>query len=297
MQQVYRLIRQAAATDIPVLISGETGTGKELAAQAIHELSDRANGPCVPVHIGSLPPDLVASELFGHESGSFTGANERRKGCFEQAIGGTIFLDEIATIDQKMQVSLLRLLEKKSFHRIGGQSDIDVDVRVIAASNADLMNEIRMGKFREDLYYRLDVLHIIMPPLRERHGDLHLLVDHFIQHSCEDFQKIIRGISSNFFNCVDSYNWPGNIRELKNVIQRAVINCQGDILDINHLPKRLLNSHHSDITIPVRVGMKLVEVEKEVIVRTLEYTGHNRTRASEILGISRRALYNKMQKL
>jgi len=297
MQQVYRQIRQAAATDIPVLISGETGTGKELAAQAIHELSDRTNGPCIPVHIGSLPPDLVASELFGHESGSFTGASERRKGCFEQAIGGTIFLDEIATIDEKMQVSLLRLLEKKAFHRIGGQTDIDVDVRVIAASNADLMKEIRLGKFREDLYYRLDVLHIIMPPLRERHGDLHLLVDHFIQHSCDDFQKIIRGVSSNFFSCIDSYNWPGNVRELKNVIQRAVINCQEDILDINHLPKRLLNSHHSDIMIPVRVGMRLVEIEKEVIIRTLEYTGHNRTRTSEMLGISRRALYNKMQKL
>lgn len=297
MQQVYRQIRQAAATDIAVLISGETGTGKELAAQAIHEISDRASGPCIPVHIGSLPADLVSSELFGHESGSFTGANERRKGCFEQADGGTIFLDEIATIDQKMQVSLLRLLETKTFHRIGGQTDINVNIRVIAASNADLMNEIRVGKFREDLYYRLDVLHIIMPPLRERHGDLHLLVDHFIKHSCDDFQKVIRGISPNFFTCIEAYNWPGNVRELKNVIQRAVINCQEDILDINHLPKRLMNSGHADITIPVRIGMKLSEIEKEVIVRTLEYTGHNRTRSSEILGISRRALYNKMQKL
>jgi DNA-binding NtrC family response regulator len=249
------------------------------------------------VHIGSLPPDLVASELFGHESGSFTGANERRKGCFEQAVGGTIFLDEIATIDMKMQVSLLRLLETKSFHRIGGHKDIDVDVRVIAASNADLINEVRIGNFREDLYYRLEVLHIIMPPLRERHGDLHLLVDHFIKHSCDDFQKIIRGISSDFFSCIDTYNWPGNVRELKNVLQRAVINCQGDILDINHLPKRLMNSRHSEITIPIRLGMRLDEIEREVIVRTLEYAGQNRTRTSEILGISRRALYNKLQKL
>lgn len=297
MQQVYRQIRQAAATDIPVLISGETGTGKELAAQAIHELSDRSNGPCVAVHIGSLPSDLVASELFGHEAGSFTGASERRKGCFEEAVGGTIFLDEIATIDQKMQVSLLRLLETKSLHRIGSQTDIDVDVRVIAASNADLMSEIRMGRFREDLYYRLDVLHIIMPPLRERHGDLHLLVDHFIKESCDDFQKVIRGVTSSFFSCIESYTWPGNVRELKNVIQRAVITCQEDILDINHLPERLMSSRHSDITIPVRVGMRLAEIEKEVIIRTLEYTGHNRTRASEILGISRRALYNKMLKL
>lgn len=297
MRQVYRQVRQAAATDIPVLISGETGTGKELAAQAIHELSDRSSESCIPVHIGSLPSDLVASELFGHEEGSFTGASETRKGCFELAVGGTIFLDEIATIDQKMQVSLLRLLETKSFHRIGSQNDIDVDVRVIAASNADLMNEIRRGRFREDLYYRLDVLHIIMPPLRERHGDLHLLVDHFIKQSCDDFQKVIRGVSSNFFSCIESYNWPGNVRELKNVIQRAVINCQEDILDVMHLPERLMNSQFDDITIPIRVGMRLSEVEKEVIIRTLEYTRYNRTRAAEILGISRRALYNKMQKL
>lgn len=297
MRLVYRQIRQAAATDIPVLISGETGTGKELAAQAIHELSDRAHEPCIPVHIGSLPPDLVASELFGHDEGAYTGANKVRKGCFELAAGGTIFLDEIATIDQKMQVSLLRLLETKSFHRIGSQHDIDVDVRVIAASNADLMGEIRRGRFREDLYYRLDVLHIIMPPLRERHGDLHLLVDHFIKQSCENFQKVIRGVSSNFFSCLESYNWPGNVRELKNVIQRAVINCQEDILNVIHLPERLLNSQHDDITIPIRVGMRLAEVENEVIIRTLEYTRHNRTRAAEILGISRRALYNKLQKL
>lgn len=296
IQQVYRQIRQAAATDIPVLISGETGTGKELAARAIHELSDRSNEPCIPVHIGSLPSDLVASELFGHEAGSFTGADRLHKGCFEQAVNGTIFLDEIATIDQKMQVSLLRLLETKSFHRIGGQTKIEVDVRIIAASNADLMNEIRKGTFREDLFYRLDVLHILMPPLRERHGDLHLLVDHFIKLASDKFQKIIRGVSSDFFSCIDSYNWPGNIRELKNVIQRAVINCQGDILGITHLPRRLMNSGHNDITIPLRVGMKLAEIEKETIIKTLEYTDHNRTRASAILGISRRALYNKIQK-
>lgn len=297
MHEVYRQIRQAAATDIPVLISGETGTGKELAAKAIHELSDRTNDPYIPVHIGSLPSDLVASELFGHEAGAFTGANELRKGCFELAAKGTIFLDEIATIDQKMQVSLLRLLETKSFHRLGSQDDIDVDVRVIAASNADLMSEIRKGRFREDLYYRLDVLHIIMPPLRDRHGDLNLLVDHFIKQSCEEFQKVIRGISTNFFHCVDTYSWPGNVRELKNVIQRAVINCQEDILDVIHLPERLMNSQYDDITIPLRVGMCLADVEKEVIIRTLEYTRSNRTRAAEILGISRRALYNKLQKL
>ncbi len=296
MHDVYRQIRQAAATDIPVLLTGETGTGKELAARAIHELSPRADGPYLPVHIGSLPPDLVANELFGHEPGAFTGARGKRKGCFESADKGTIFLDEIATIDAKMQISLLRLLETSQFHRIGGNNNVEVDVRVIAASNADFMDEIRLGRFREDLYYRLDVLHVNMPPLRERHGDLHLLVDHFIKNASDDFQKVIRGISSDFFSCLESYPWPGNVRELKNVIQRAVITCPGDILEIGHLPERLMSARHEDATIPIRIGMSIQEVEKELIVRTMEFTGHNRTRTSQILGISRRSLYNKIQR-
>jgi DNA-binding NtrC family response regulator len=296
MQQVYRQIRQAAATDIPVLLSGETGTGKELAAQAIHELSPRSNGPCVPVHIGSLPDDLVASELFGHEQGSFTGALTQRKGCFENADKGSVFLDEIATIDEKMQISLLRLLETSQFNRIGGRSPISVDVRIIAASNANLMDEIRLGRFREDLYYRLDVMHITLPPLRERYGDIHLLADHFIKTACDDFQKTIRGVSSDLVSCLEAYPWPGNVRELKNIIQRAVITCNGDILDPGHLPKRMRQWRDEEITMTIRIGMSIEEVEKELIVRTMEYTGRNRTRTSQILGISRRALYNKIQR-
>jgi DNA-binding NtrC family response regulator len=296
MHQVYRQIRQAAATDIPVLLTGETGTGKELAAQAIHELSSRSHAPCVTVHIGALPPDLVASELFGHERGAFTNATSRRKGCFETADGGTVFLDELATIDEKMQVSLLRLLENCEFSRIGSQESISVDVRVIAASNADLADEIRRGNFREDLYYRLDVLHITMPALRERHGDINLLVDHFIKSACDDFQKVIRGISSDFISCLEAYPWPGNVRELKNVIQRAVISCAGDILNTDHLPRRISHFQNDDNTMTIRVGTSLEMAEKELITRTLEHTGYNRTRTSEILGISRRSLYNKIQR-
>lgn len=296
MQRVYRQIRQAAATDIPVLLSGETGTGKELAAQAIHELSVRAQAPCVPVHIGSLPPELVASELFGHECGAFTGATKLRRGCFEVADRGTVFLDEIATIDGKMQVSLLRLLETSEFTRIGGQENLSVNVRVIAASNADLPEEIRRGRFREDLYYRLDVLHITMPPLRERHGDINLLVDHFIKEACEDFQKSIRGIASDFISALEAYPWPGNVRELKNVIQRTVISCNGDILDSAQLPRRIRRSRSEDINVTLRVGTTLEEAQKELIRRTLEHTGYNRSRTSEILGISRRSLYNKIQR-
>ncbi|MCJ8502885.1 sigma-54-dependent transcriptional regulator [Desulfatitalea alkaliphila] len=296
MQHVYRQIRQAAATDIPVLLSGETGTGKELAARAIHELSARAMRPCVPVHIGSLPGDLVASELFGHESGAFTGATRQRKGSFEVADGGTVFLDEIATIDSKMQISLLRLLETQEFCRIGSQEVQSVDVRVIAATNADLAEEIRRGRFREDLYYRLDVLHLTMPPLRERHGDINLLVDHLIKEACDDFQKTIRGISSDFISCLEAYAWPGNVRELKNVIQRAVISCPGDILEPAQLPARISRLQNEDMTMTIRIGMSMEEVQKELIARTLQYTNYNRTRASEILGISRRSLYTKIQR-
>lgn len=294
MQKVYRQIRQAAATDIPVLISGETGTGKELAAEAIHELSPRASAPCVTVHIGSLPPDLVASELFGHVTGAFTGATKLRKGSFEMADGGTVFLDEIGTIDHKMQVSLLRMLENNEFNRIGSQETTKVDVRVIAATNADLADEIRMGRFRDDLYYRLDVLNIEMPPLRDRHGDIMLLVSHFVKEASDDFKKNVRGLSSDFISCIESYPWPGNIRELKNVIQRAVISSTEDILNINLLPRRISQYQHKTSSITLNVGMTLAEIEKEVIIRTLNHTNKNKSRTSEILGISRRSLYNKM---
>jgi DNA-binding NtrC family response regulator len=296
MRQVYRQIRQAAATDIPVLLSGETGTGKELAALAIHELSSRSHGPYVPVHIGALPTDLVASELFGHERGAFSGATSLRKGCFETAEGGTVFMDEIATIDEKMQISLLRLLETNEYCRIGSQRSIGVNVRMIAASNADLPEEIRKGHFREDLYYRLDVLHVEMPPLRERHGDIPLLVDHFIKNACDTFQKSIRGLSPGFVSCLESYPWPGNVRELKNVIQRSVISATGDILDIRQLPSRISQYRNEDTKMAVRVGMTIAEVEKELIILTLDHAGHNRSRASDMLGISRRSLYNKMQR-
>jgi DNA-binding NtrC family response regulator len=296
MQKTYRQIRQAAATDIPVLISGETGTGKELVAQAIHELSARAQAPCIPVHIASLPQDLVASELFGHVAGAFTGASKLRKGCFEQAEDGTVFLDEIGTIDQKMQVSLLRLLETNRFSRIGTQDSQNNNARVIAATNANLEDEVRMGNFREDLYYRLDVLRIEMPPLRDRNGDIPLLVSHFIKHACDDFKKNIRGMSSDFINCVEAYPWPGNVRELKNAIQRAVISATEDVLRIGNLPDRVSRNQDREARMTIRVGMTLAQVEKELIIRTLDYTGGNRSRTSEILGISRRSLYNKMDR-
>ena len=296
MHQVYRQIRQAAATEIPVYISGETGTGKDLAAQAIHQLSARAERPYVPVHLGALPQDLVASELFGHAKGAFTGASDDYRGTFEQATGGTVFLDEISTISEKVQISLLRLLEDRHFYRIGGRRRIKSDVRVIAASNEDLQEAVSRGVFRKDLYFRLEVLQIHMPPLRDRHGDMLLLMEHFINNYSKLHNKNILGVSPECLGLMSAYDWPGNVRELKNVIMRAVVLCQGDIIRPEHLTDRIRYRHPRASVVTLPIGRTLAEMEREMIIRTLEYTGRNKKRAAAILGISRRALYNKIQK-
>ena len=296
MRGVYRQIRQAAATDIPVVISGETGTGKDLAAQAIHQISSRADNIYLPVHLGALPQELVASELFGHEKGAFTGADDRYRGSFEQAASGTVFLDEISTISDRVQISLLRLLEGKEFYRIGGHTPIKTDVRIIAASNEDLLETVNRGEFREDLYFRLEVLHIDMPPLRSRHGDILLLIQHFMNQYAATYQKKIPGISPECLNLMTSYDWPGNVRELKNVIIRAVVMCHGEILLPEHLPDRIRFGRPEKPMVNLCVGLKLSEVEREMIVRTLEFTGNNRKRTAQILGVSRRALYNKIHR-
>ncbi len=294
MQQVYRQIRQAAATDIPVLVTGETGTGKELAAQAVHQKSSRAGEPFMPMHLGALPSELVASELFGHVKGSFTGAIEDRVGAFEQAGRGTVLLDEISTINEKVQISLLRLLEQKNFRRIGGSKVIEGDIRLIAASNEDLRKAVSRGVFREDLYFRLDVFHIVMPPLRDRHGDIPLLIGDFLADFNEEFNHCVAGISPDCLAILESYDWPGNVRELRNVIQRAVLVCHGETLMPEHLPPRLQRHVGGPRTLALRVGMTLAEAERELIARTLTATNNNRTEAASILGISRRCLYDKL---
>lgn len=297
MKTVYRQIRQAASSDIPVLLTGETGCGKEVAAAAVHEQSPRKEKPYLPVHIGSLPASLVSDELLGHEKGAFTNAHARKPGCFEQADGGTVFLDEISTMDPKMQVSLLRILEQQHFTRLGGQDPVEVDVRIIAASNEHLPNLVRQGTFREDLYYRLDVMHIELPPLRERHGDVPLLVDHFLQRSNQQFGKSIQGLSPDFLARLETYDWPGNIRELKNVIQRAAVLCEDSVLKPHLLPARMIRDvEDTPRTFTVELGNSLEEVERELIRHTLDLTQRNRTRTAEILGISRRSLYNKLKR-
>lgn len=296
MQEVYRQIRQAVVTDMPILLVGETGTGKDLAAQAIHEQSKRKDGSYVAVNLGALPSELVGSELFGHEKGAFTGAVGRREGKFEEAQNGTVFLDEIATIDAKMQVSLLRLIEQKTFNRLGGKTTIRTNARLIAASNQDLPELVEQGRFRKDLYYRLDVFRISMPPLRDRGGDVVLLIDEFLKRFNRTFNKNIVGVTPECISLLESYDWPGNVRELKNVVQRAVLVCEGEVLLPEHLPPRFRPGNPVRSKVSFEIGTSLREIEHEMIVRVLAATQNNRKLAAELLGISRRALYNKLQK-
>ena len=296
VKEIYRQIRQAAQTDIPVLITGETGTGKELVARAIHQLSGRSEKPFVPIHLGALPLDLVSSELFGYEKGAFTGALKNYRGSFERAKDGTVLLDEIGTIDEQNQVSLLRLLETKRFQRIGGTRNLKVKVRVLAASNENLNEAIRLGRFREDLFYRLDVFPIMLPAVRDRAGDIPLIVDHFLKHFNKIYRTDIRGISPECINRLESYDWPGNVREIKNVIHRAVVVCSGGVMLPEHLPKRFFSQRNRRPKVSIQLGSSLEETEKKMIARTLEWTNNNRQRAAAILGISRRTLYNKISR-
>ncbi len=301
MRPVLQHIMKAAAEDIPLLISGETGTGKDLVAAAIHKRSRRKHFPYVPVNMGAIASELIASELFGHERGAYTGASESRPGLFEQAQGGTILLDEITTIDEKTQVSLLRVLETKTVRRVGGEKDLHVDVRVIAATNENIEQAVEAGRFREDLYYRLDVFRIHLPPLRERQGAISLLTDHFVARFAESYKRNIRLVSRETYRLMRRYPWPGNVRELKNVIQRAVLLAKGTELTPDLLPQRLKDVDDCGATkstkqSPIRLGMSLGEVEKEYLKMTLAHINGNKMKAASILGISRRALYNKLKR-
>jgi transcriptional regulator with PAS, ATPase and Fis domain len=296
MLEVYRQIQQAARSEIPVLITGETGTGKELVARAIHQLSNRREKPFVPIHLGALPQGLVAGELFGYEKGAFTGASKSYKGSFEAGKRGTILLDEIGTVDEKNQVSLLRLLETKKFQRIGGTRDIKADFRVITATNENLTDAVRQGRFREDLYYRLDVFPVALPAVRDRAGDVTLLVDYFLKQFNRNYKTNILGVSPECINRLESYDWPGNVREIKNVIHRAVVMCPGEILLPEHLPKRFASGQAGPPAVSIQVGSTIAEAEKKMIAQTLAWTNNNRQRSAAILGITRRTLYNKISK-
>jgi DNA-binding NtrC family response regulator len=301
MRSVLRQMMEAAAADIPVLITGETGTGKDLVAAAIHKRSKRKDARFLPVNTGAIASELIASELFGHERGAYTGASDSRSGVFEQAQHGTIFLDEITTMDGKTQVSLLQVLETKTIRRIRGDRDIKVDVRVIAATNENIEEVVKAGRFREDLYYRLDVFRIHLPPLRERHGGVALLTDHFVSRFGELYKKEIRVVAPEAYRLLRRYHWPGNVRELKNVIQRAVLLAKGAELTPDLLPPRIRDPNNPNAAVlqapfPIQLGMSLAEAETEFIKMTLSSVSGNKVKAATILGISRRALYNKLKR-
>jgi len=288
MQRVIEIIKVVAKSNATVLITGESGTGKELVARAIHSQSHRRNKPFVAVSCAALPESLLESELFGHEKGSFTGAYAQKKGKFEFANGGTLFLDEVGEMSANIQVHLLRVLEEKEFARVGGNEPIRVDVRVISATNKDLRKAIEKQEFREDLYYRLNVVNIELPPLRERKEDVPLLAEHFLHKFAMENQKEITGFSPESMEIVLDYDWPGNVRELENAIERAVILAKDSLITVADLPQENLSQVRLAST-----GKNLKEVEKNHVLNVLRETGGNYSEAARILGISRMTLYNK----
>ena len=299
MREVFQRIMEAASTEVPVLITGETGTGKDLVAAAIHKRSKRKDEPYIPVNTGAIAPELIASELFGHEKGAYTGASETRQGLFERADHGTIFLDEISTMSEKAQVSLLRVLETKTLCRVGGTKEIAVAARVITATNENIEEAVKEKRFREDLYYRLDVFRVHVPPLRDRPGTVTFLSDHYVTLFNTAYNKRVRVVSRETYRCLRRYPWPGNVRELRNVIQRAVLMAEGEELTPDLIPERIREAAKLDAgqgTFPIRLGMTLEAAEKELIKMTLASTGGNKKTAASILGISRRALYNKLNR-
>jgi DNA-binding NtrC family response regulator len=298
VRKVYQVIEQAAPTQANVLIWGESGTGKELVAQMIHQLSPRAQLAFVPINCAAIPETLLESEIFGHEKGAFTGASDRREGCFELADRGTLFLDEIAEMTPATQVKLLRVLQERKFRRLGGRNEQSVDVRVIAATNVNPAEAVKSGKLREDLYYRLNVFAMELPPLRARKDDLSLLLQSFLAEFNERNHKNVTAIEPAAMRNLEQYNWPGNVREVRNVVERAVILAQGDFIETKHLPPLVTES--PDVVKPVvelEPGTTVEEAERRLILMTLEHTRDNKTRAAEILGISLKTLHNKLNKL
>jgi DNA-binding NtrC family response regulator len=294
--RVIDLITKVAPTRSTVLLTGESGTGKEIIAEAIHFASSRGEGPLVKVNCGALTETLLESELFGHEKGAFTGAHQQRIGRFETANGGTLFLDEIGEMSMGMQVKLLRVLQDGAFERVGSSKTIQVDVRIIAASNRDLEQEVKEGRFRQDLFYRLNVITIEIPPLRGRVEDIPLLAGYFLSRFSEINNKKILGFSSEVHEVLSRYQWPGNVRELENVIERAVSLCQGPTIGPSDLPPRLVDSHDSQDHLEIPVGIPLEEIEQIVIKKILHRTKGDKKTTARLLGISLSSLYNKLNR-
>src|SRR5688500_3712454 len=298
MRKVYQVVEQAAPTSASVLIWGESGTGKELVAQTIHQLSPRAQMPFVPINCAAIPETLLESEIFGHEKGAFTGASERREGCFELADGGTLFLDEIAEMTPATQAKLLRVLQEQKFRRLGGRAEQSVDVRVIAATNQNPTEAVKRGQLREDLYYRLNVFAMELPPLRQRRDDLPLLIQSFLAEFNGRNGKSVTAVEPAAMRTLEQYRWPGNVRELRNVIERAVILSTGEFIEAKHLPPLAAATETAaGPAISLEPGTTVEEAEERLILMTLQHTRDNKTRAAEILGISLKTLHNKLNRL
>ena len=296
MQRVFELVKKVAPSTASVVISGESGTGKEVVARAIHNLSPRKEKPFVAVNCGAIPATLIESELFGYERGAFTGADQRRLGNFELAQNGTIFLDEIGELPLELQAKFLRVLEERRFRRLGGRAEVEIDVRVICATNRDLKEEIRRGRFREDLYFRLHVFTVGLPPLKERREDIPLLAHLFIEKFNGETGKHVQGVTPGALATLQGYSWPGNIRELRNTVERAMILVDGDVIGEEHLPPDMQGARPEAATLRVPMGIPLDKVEKEYILASLQKNGGNKARTAEILGISEKTLYNKLNR-
>lgn len=294
MVRLMETVRQVADAQASVLVTGESGVGKELVADAIHQLSSRSSGPFIKVSCASFAETLLEDELFGHEKGAFSGAISSRKGRFELANGGTLFLDEIGEISQSTQVKLLRVLQEQKFERLGGEKTVTVDVRLIAATNRNLKEEVEIGKFREDLYYRLNVVHIEVPPLRERKEDIPLLMSHFLEMYNERNKRHVQGFSQRAKAAMMAYDWPGNIRELGNCVESAVVLTANQIIDLDDLPAVVRNAN-SEERVVIPVGSTMEQAEKALILATIAYCGGNKSKAADVLGIARKTLHRKVQ--
>lgn len=298
MTEVFDMVRQVAPARTTVLLLGESGTGKELIAKAIHQLSPRAKQPFVTVHCAALAASLLESELFGHEKGAFTGAHERRIGRFEQAQGGTLFLDEIGEIDATIQIKLLRFLGERTFERVGSNKTLTADLRLLAATNKNLEEQVKAGKFREDLFFRLRVMEIQLPPLRERIGDIPLLAANFLREFAAENHKPVNDFTADAMELLINYSWPGNVRELRAAVEHAVVLCRGEKISARDLPPSVRAGGSTGATEPARLlarnDLTVKEAEKQLIVRALKETDGNRTRAAQRIGMSRRTFHRKL---
>ncbi len=301
MQKMFDLIESVADTKTTVLILGENGTGKTMTARAIHQSSSRRDKPFVEVACGSLPDSLLESELFGHVAGSFTGAVKDKEGKFLQADGGTLFLDELATASPSLQVKLLRVLQDREFEPVGGNKTIKVDVRLILATNANLEEMVAKGEFRQDLYYRINVITLTQPPLRERIGDIPLLLEHFLNDFREQTGKKVEGFSEDAIQLLQQHNWPGNVRELVNIVERSVVLCKNPVIDVDDLPESVRKLSHLSAGHIAHIGntplkKALADPERQILLEALEQNGWNRQQTAAMLGINRTTLYKKMKK-